>query len=80
MKEATNMAWWFFFPILFFGGFVLVLIFVALAGWALFSGKAWNRSDPSRIDTAHQTLRERYARGEITKEQFDEMSKVLGQR
>lgn len=73
------MAWWFFFPILFFGGFVIVLVFLVLAGWALLSGRAWNRSNPPRIDTALQTLRERYARSEITKEQFDQMSKDLGQ-
>ena len=80
-EEAKIMAWWFFFPIAFFGGLVLILALVALIVWTLFSGmRPWNsRSYPQRSDTALQTLRERYAKGEITKEQFEKISKDLGQ-
>ena len=72
------MAWWFFFPIAIFGG--LMLIAVILVAWAiLYGGESWsNRSYSRRPDSAVQIIRERYAKGEITKEQFEQMTKDLG--
>ena len=72
------MAWWFFFPIAFFGG--LILIVLILAALTMFPSKgSWSeRSYSSRPDSALQIIRERYAKGEITKEQFEQMTKDLG--
>lgn len=77
---APYHAAFFFLPVLFFGGLVFLLIMAAL-GWLFFSRRrVWNeRFNVSRFDPALQALRERYAKGEITKEQFDEMSKDLDQ-
>ena len=62
------MAWWFFFPIAFFGGFILILVLISLAAWTLFSAR-WRISNSVRgPDTALQITRERYAKGELTKE------------
>jgi uncharacterized membrane protein len=78
-----DFGWWFFFP---FGIFFL-LIFLFFIGRLIFGpwGWGWRRSyrygygygypyaDPREI------LRQRYARGEITKEQFDQMMRDLEQ-
>ncbi len=74
------MAWWFFFPVAFFGGLILVVVLVALAGLTIFSSKGpWSGKYYSRgPDSALQIIRERYAKGEITKEQFEQMTKDLG--
>ncbi len=74
------MAWWIFFPIAFFVGFILVLTLISLAAWTVLSGR-WSASKPGvmKIDSAIQITRERYAKGELTKEQFDQMTKDLHQ-
>lgn len=73
------MAWWLFFPIAFFGGFVLILLLIALAAWSVFSGKWQTSRSIQRPDSALQITRERYAKGELTKEQFEQMTKDLHQ-
>jgi len=58
--------------------FILFLVFLGLRfllwpiGYRRY-GRAW------RYDPAMDTLRQRYARGEITKEQFDQMTRDLEQ-
>lgn len=74
------MAWWIFFPIVFFAGFVLVLILISIVAWTVLSGR-WSANKPGQVrtDSALQIARERYARGELTKEQFEQMTKDLHQ-
>lgn len=74
------MVWWIFFPIAFFVGFILVLTLISLAAWTILSGR-WSasKSGQVKIDSALQIARERYAKGELTKEQFEQMTKDLEQ-
>ena len=73
------MAWWFFFPIVFFVGFVLIVVIIVLAATTMISGRGlWTKPTSERSDSAFQIIRERYAKGEITKEQFEQMTKDLG--
>lgn len=64
-----------YFPILGFG-WLLVMIFFAFFAVRLGS-RPWRYR---RYDPAMQLLRERYARGEITKQQFDQMARDLQDR
>jgi len=69
---------WFFFP---FGIFflLLVLFFVSrLIFWPM--GWGWRRRYWYGYGDANEILRQRYARGEVTKEQFDQMKRDLEQR
>lgn len=61
----------FFFMILFWGLIIwaVIALIQATSGGRLSSG--------SQEDEAMKTLRERYAKGEITKEQFDQIKKDL---
>lgn len=72
-------GWWFF-PF----GFIFFLIFIffifRMAFWGL--GGGWGRRRRywyGYYGDAHEILRQRYARGEITKEQFDQMNRDLEQ-
>lgn len=66
-------------------GLIFLLVFlVVTVGLAVlviarlfpeFSGKSINRQTPS--DSALDILKQRYARGEISKGEYDEMSRVL---
>jgi len=65
------------------GGLLLLVALIVAVVWA---ANAFSRSyrgdrdsvrDPSR-PTATEILRERFARGEITEEQFEQAKKVLG--
>ena len=68
---------------------ILVTALVALVGWALRGGQDQvpmvgcmaghgDMGQAVQAKTAIDILRERYARGEITKEQFEEMSHTIG--
>lgn len=70
----------FFFPGFFpFGGSLMMLLPLAVvvgAIWLLVAGLS--RSNRARAgDSAHEILRQRYARGEITQEEYTRMSEVL---
>ena len=70
---------YFFFGPFFGVIFVLFLLFfglrLLLLPWGWYGGRrAWRNYDP-----AMDTLRQRYARGEITKEQFEQMKNDLQQ-
>jgi len=68
-----------FFPFGFFGFFWIFAVFWFIR-WAFWP---WRGYGPRRYwrysDQAYYILRERYARGEITKEQFDQMTRDLQQ-
>lgn len=61
--------WWIFFPLFFFGIFFLAFRW---CGWGY-----WGSSRARYYDNAFEVLRERFARGEITKDQYDQMRKDL---
>jgi putative membrane protein len=71
--------WWPFFGFGWF--FIIPVIFLVFFGFRLFFWEAWGWGYWGRYgryhDSALETLRERFARGEITKEQFDEMARTL---
>ena len=69
-------GWWFFpFGIFFF---IIFLFFVSrLIFWPM--GWGWRRMFWFAYVDGHVILRQRYARGEITKEQFDQMRRELEQ-
>jgi putative membrane protein len=61
-------------------GWLLILIVVVVGLAFLFRAPlgSWRDSDlGARRETAREILDKRYARGEITKEQYDEMKKAL---
>ena len=70
-------GWWFFFPFGIF--FILIILFFVsrLIFWPM--GWGWRRRYWYGYVDAHEILRQRYARGEITKEQFDQMNRDLDQ-
>ena len=74
-------GWWFGGP--FFGWIIFIpLVFLAFFAFRLFFWRSWGCGWPSRqyYDPALETLRQRYARGEITKEQFEQLTKDLEQQ
>jgi putative membrane protein len=68
-------GWWFFFPF----GFIFFFLFVFLIGRLLFMPWGWRRSYWYRHDDAYYILRQRYARGEISKDQYEQMMRDLDQ-
>ena len=70
-----------FYPFGFFRGFIFFFLFFGAFRW-FFWGWGWRRGYGyygGHDDRAHRILRERYARGEITKEQLDQMMRDLDQ-
>ena len=70
----------FFFPFHFgwlVGGIFLILVFFLIARWVFLPWRNGNTSSsyrqPSGDNSARNILKERYAKGEITKEQFEQM-------
>lgn len=66
------------FPFGFFWVFIALFLVFGVSRW-VFWGWGWRRRGyyDRHYDSAHQILRERYARGEITKEQMDQMASDL---
>ena len=54
---------------------ILVILFVLI--WLIIKGPVHSNSAPEKDDSALKILRERYARGEIGKEEFDAKKKDL---
>jgi len=69
------------FPFGLFWAFLLIFFVLGILRWAFWGWR--RRGNYGRYygyrDQAHQILRERYAKGEITKEQFDQMTRDLDQ-
>ncbi len=72
---AAYPYWWSPFPWFFFVP-AFFLLFFGLR-WFLWGGWGWGWYRGGYGDPAVETLRERFARGEITKEQFDSMMRDL---
>ena len=66
---------WFYFPF----GFILVFFIIFVVGRVLFWPWGWRRGYGRDYGDAKDILRRRYARGEITKEQFDQMIRDIQQ-
>jgi putative membrane protein len=60
---------------------IICVIFICLLLMMLFRSSAWrsgyHRMGYQQSDQAEEILRQRYARGEVTKEQFDQMLRDL---
>lgn len=69
------MNWWMVFGGGFFFLFWLVIILLAIWGWTRLAGDSRGRSSTRQgpLDIA----KERYARGEISKEEFEQLKKDL---
>lgn len=65
-------GWWPIFIIM-----ILVFYFLLLVGVVLLIWWLWNRTK-SKYETPLAILKKRYAKGEITKEEFDRMRQELG--
>lgn len=72
-------GWWFGWPFFGFGWVFIPLFFILLFfGFRWFFWGGWGPGWYGRYcDPAMEALRERYARGEITNEQFHEMARSL---
>jgi putative membrane protein len=68
---------WFFFPFGFFFIFFIIFGVSRLIFWPW--GGGWRRGYWNHYGDAREILRQRYARGEITKEQYDQMMRDLEQ-
>jgi putative membrane protein len=70
-------GWWYFFPFGFIFFFIIVFFVSRLLflpwGWGRRGGYWYGYGDPKDI------IKRRYARGEITKDQFDQMMRDLDQ-
>jgi len=65
------------FMFLFWGGLILLAVWLVRA---IFSGRNWRNSPPSgssSSQTAQEILAQRYARGEITREQYEIMKQDI---
>lgn len=56
---------------------LLVLVLIAVLIYVLVKASGVNDSRPTPPETPLEILKKRYARGEITREQFEEMRKDL---
>lgn len=59
------------------GGIFLIFIVFWIAKWLIWPWGGWYRHE---YRTAESILKERYARGEITREQFEQMMSDLGRK
>ena len=71
------MAWWFFFPVAVIGGLALIVVVSGLIIWAIFSSGNNKKIHSDRDDQSLSIAKDRYAKGEITKEEFDQLTKDL---
>lgn len=69
--------WWGFFPWFPFAGLWIVLGFLFLFGVFRWGAGSCGRGYAGERDDSRAILRERYARGEITRDEFDRMRRDL---
>ena len=74
MNGMWGMGWMWFFPFLFLAGLgVFLMVFMRRMG----GDSCGNSSPPRKEETPKEVLDQRYAKGEITREQYLEMRKDL---
>jgi putative membrane protein len=61
----------------FFGGGMMIFFWIVVAVFAVLIVKAMNGREPERKDRSLDILKERYAKGEIDKEEFEVKKKDL---
>lgn len=71
VAPGASAPFWPIFPLAFFG--VVLVVCVGVRGWF------WGRWYPLPTATAREVLRVRFARGEISAEQFRQMRRELGE-
>jgi putative membrane protein len=75
MERLTDCGWM---PMMGFGFLAMVLFWAFLVAGLIFLGKwLWGQGTMSRGDSALDTLKKRYARGEINKQEFDDRKRDL---
>ena len=74
-----GFGWWFF-PFGFFFFLIFVFFIFRVVFWGWWVGWGWRRRYWYGYGDAREIVRQRYARGEITKEQFEQMSRDLERR
>ena len=75
MMGGWGMGWWGFIPMLLFWGLIIAGVVFLIK--VLAQGRAKTGSGFSETSNALEVLKERYARGEITKEEYRQMKKVI---
>ena len=71
--DGPFFGWFFFIPVIFIAFFAFRWFLWRPWGW----GRGWYGGDYYYDDPAMETLRQRFARGEITKEKYEQMAKDL---
>ena len=67
-----NMGWGMGF------GWIIGLLIMVLIFWLIYTAIQNTNTRRNEIDSAKEILRKRFAKGEISKEEFEEMSRELG--
>ena len=62
-----------------FGGMFMWIIFIGLIGLLIYLFVRSLKGSDRTVETPLEILKKRYARGEITKEDFDRMKKDIGE-
>lgn len=75
MMGGWGMGWWGFIPMLLFWGLIIAVVVFLIK--VLAQGRAREGERNPDSSRALETLKERFARGEITKEEFGQMKKVI---
>jgi putative membrane protein len=73
LSGASFYPWFHFFPFFPFVAFLIVIFFVKWSLW----GWGWRSGDWRYYSDARRILEERYARGELTREQLEQMRNDL---
>ena len=58
-------------------GWIMGLLIVGLLFWLIYTTVQSTNTRRNEIDSAKEILRKRYAKGEISKKEFEEMAKDL---
>lgn len=74
MMDGWDWIWGMLMMLVFWGGLAAVIVFAVKA----FSGPARRGSGEAQTPDARTMLENRYARGEISQEEFEERMRILG--